>query len=113
MNSQGSLDIMLRSLRLPSVLREHENLAKRAESADWSYQEYLRTLVELEVNERHERRIVRLLKRSGLPAGKNLHSLDQKQLPVKVRRQIPTLIEGGFVERAENILAFGLPDPTT
>ena len=27
----------------------------------------------------------------------------------KVRRQLPTLLEGGFVERAENLLAFGLP----
>jgi len=65
--------------------------------------------VELEVNERHERRIARLLKRSHLPQGKNLDTLDQQQLPVKVSRQIPLLIEGGFVERAENILAFGLP----
>jgi DNA replication protein DnaC len=26
-----------------------------------------------------------------------------------VRRQLPTLLEGGFVERAENLLVFGLP----
>jgi len=109
MNSHGSLDIMLRSLRLPSVLREHETMTRSAEDGEWSYEQYLQTLVELEVNERHERRIARLLKRSHLPDGKNLHTLDQKQLPVKVRRQIPTLIEGGFVERADNILAFGLP----
>ena len=109
MNRHGSLDIMLQSLHLPSVLREHETMARSAEAGEWSYQQYLRTLVELEVNERHERKIARLLKRSHLPDGKNLHTLDQKQLPVKVRRQIPTLIEGGFVERAENLLAFGLP----
>lgn len=109
MNNHGSLDMMLRSLRLPSVLREHETMARSAEAGEWSYQQYLRTLVELEVNERHERRITRLLKRSHLPDGKNLDTLDQKQLPVKVRRQIPLLIEGGFVERAANILAFGLP----
>ena len=30
-------------------------------------------------------------------------------MPVKVRRQIPVLVEGGFVERADNVLAFGLP----
>ena len=109
MNQQSSLDILLRSLHLPSILREHETMARSAEDGEWSFEQYLRTLVELEVNERHERKIVRLLKRSQLPEGKTLHSMDQKQLPVKVRRQIPTLIEGGFVERAENILAFGLP----
>lgn len=109
MNDNASLDLLLRSLHLPSVVREHEALARSAEAAEWSYEQYLQALVELEVNERHERKITRLLKRSHLPEGKHLATLDQKQLPVKVRRQIPALIEGGFVERAENILAFGLP----
>ncbi len=109
MNDNASLDLLLRSLHLPSVVREHEALARSAEAAEWSYEQYLQALVELEVNERHERKIARLLKRSNLPEGKHLDTLDQKQLPVKVRRQIPALIEGGFVERAENILAFGLP----
>ena len=30
-------------------------------------------------------------------------------MPSKVRRQLPSLCEGGFLDRAENILAFGLP----
>ena len=30
-------------------------------------------------------------------------------LPAKIRRLLPTLLEGHFVERAENVLAFGLP----
>ena len=31
------------------------------------------------------------------------------RLPVKVKRQLPTLCEGDFVGRAENVLAFGMP----
>jgi len=38
-----------------------------------------------------------------------LAAFDLERLPVKVRRQLPVLCEGGFVERAENVLAFGLP----
>ena len=45
----------------------------------------------------------------NLPEGKTLGNLDEKILPVKIRRLLPTLLEGHFVERAENILAFGLP----
>ena len=30
-------------------------------------------------------------------------------MPDKVRRQLPGLLEGHFVQRAENVLAFGLP----
>ena len=51
----------------------------------------------------------RLLKSSGLPDGKTLGNLDEKLLPTKIRRLLPTLLEGHFVGRAENILAFGLP----
>jgi DNA replication protein DnaC len=51
----------------------------------------------------------RLLKDSGLPEGKTLGNLEESLLPAKIRRLLPTLLEGHFVERAENVLAFGLP----
>lgn len=109
MNTPASLDMMLRSLRLPSVLREYEALSRTGERQQWSFQQYLHALMELELSDRKERRRNRLLKASGLPDGKNLDTLNQKWLPMKVRRQMPALLDGGFVERAENILAFGLP----
>jgi DNA replication protein DnaC len=46
---------------------------------------------------------------SRLPSGKTVGNLEEGQLPAKVRRQWPTLLEGTFVERAENLLVFGLP----
>jgi len=109
MSKADSMAMMLRSLRLPAIGREYGNLAKQAESKNWSFERYLKVLLELETNERVERRIERLLRRSGLPEGKTLATFNQKLMPVKVRRQIPVLIEGGFVDRAENVLAFGLP----
>ena len=109
MSKVDSMGMMLRSLRLPGIQREYGNLAKKAESNSWGFEHYLKVLLELEMTERSERRIERLLKRSGLPEGKNLDTFDMKRMPVKVRRQIPALIDGGFVERAENVLAFGLP----
>jgi hypothetical protein len=98
------MSMMLRSLRLPAIQREYGNLAKRAESNTWSFEHYLKVLLELEISERSERRIERLLKRSGLPEGKNLTTLDQKLMPVKIRRQIPSLVEGGFVEVLGNVV---------
>ena len=109
MSAPASMALMLRALRLPGVLNEYEALATRATQEEWTYQRYLAAVLEGEIHERAERRTQRLLKRSGLPEGKTLETLDMKQLPAKVRRQIPVLIDGGFVGRAENILAFGLP----
>ena len=103
------VEMMLRGLRMPSMLREYKNLSKTGEQQKWSYEQYLRALLELELSDRKERRKKRLLKSSGLPDGKTLDSLDDKKLPLKVRKLIPPLLDGGFVERAENVLAFGLP----
>lgn len=106
--TQG-LDVLLRALRLPSFVDCYEETARRAEKEGWSFEHHLQHLAEVELADRERRRTERLLKRSRLPADKTLDALDLERLPAKVRRQLPTLCEGGFVERAENVLAFGLP----
>jgi DNA replication protein DnaC len=61
------------------------------------------------MRERQERKVYRLRRSSQLPTEKTLATLDLSLLPSPVRRQLPVLCEGGFLERAENLLAFGLP----
>ena len=104
-----SLDMMLRKLRMPSFVAMHAEVGRQAEQQGWSFNRYLQHLAELELADRSDRRIRRLLKRSGLPADKTLDTLELERMPAKVRRQVPTLCDGGFVERAENVLCFGLP----
>jgi DNA replication protein DnaC len=86
-----------------------EESAARAERENWGYRRFLQQLCESEAQDRRERKQQRRLKGSGLPAGKTLGNLEENLLPVKIRRLLPTLLEGHFVERAENVLAFGLP----
>ena len=109
MNTGPSTEVLLRSLCLTTMVKQYESLGRRAEKDSWSHTQYLRNLCEVELSERAARRVKRRLKQSGLPESKTLESLEQDQLPAKVRRQIPRLLEGTFVERADNILAFGLP----
>jgi DNA replication protein DnaC len=104
-----TLGMRLRALKLPAFVAHHVEVAEKAEKQGWSFRQYIEHLTDLEFAERRARKIQRLHKQSGLPSEKTLGTLDQARLPAKVRRQIPTLCEGGFVERAENILAFGLP----
>jgi DNA replication protein DnaC len=109
MMSQESLALLLRSVNLPSFSLHYQEVANQAESEGWNLTRYLRHLVELEIEDRRLRKIERLLKASRLPWGKTLATLDVSRLSAKVRRQLPTLCEGHFLERSENILAFGLP----
>lgn len=107
--SQPGLELLLRALKLPGFFAHYAEVAKAAEKEGWSFETYLRQLVEIEVSGRRERRIGRLLQQSGLPPDKTLDALDLSKLPVKVRRQLPRLCEGDFLAEASNVLAFGLP----
>lgn len=100
---------LLRELKLPGFAAHHGELATKAEKAGWSFDRYLQALAEAELEQRHQKRLERILKAAKLPPEKTLATLDATRLPTPVRRMLPTLCEGGFVDRAENLLTFGLP----
>lgn len=104
-----SLDRLLRELHLPTVLAQAQAVAIEAERSGWSFSRYLYPLAELEVEQRRQHRLQRRRKESGLPSSKPLTTLQLTHLPTPVRRPLPTLCEGQFVEQAQNVLAFGLP----
>lgn len=99
----------LKELRLPTVRRCYEEQATNAEKDSSSYEQYLHGVMELEVEARQQNRVVRYLRESRLPLEKSWKGFDRKRLPRKVDMQLNTLIEGSFVERHENVLAFGNP----
>lgn len=107
--SHDALTGLLRSFRLPTIASIYAETLQQAEANNWGYRKFLQHLCESEAEDRRQRRVVRLLKDSGLPEGKLLDSLDESLLPAKIRRQLPTLLDGAFVERGDNVLAFGLP----
>jgi len=107
--STDPLPMLLRSFCLTTMSARYEDTLASAEQHNWGYRKFLLHLCEAEAADRQERKRNRLLKESALPAGKTLGTLDEGKLPAKIRRQWPTLLDGGFVERAENLIAVGLP----
>lgn len=105
----NGLPLLLRSFGLTTMAAMWEQSLAQAEQENWGYERLMRQLCESEAQDRHERRSARLLKAARFPDGKTLGNLNEKLLPAKIRRILPTLLEGHFVDRAENILAFGLP----
>jgi len=99
----------LKELRLPTVRTCYEQLAHQAFQENQSYEGYLLELIERECEVRQYNRVQRYLRESQLPLEKTLDTLDLKRLPQKVVRQLRTLVEGSFLDRRENILAFGNP----
>jgi DNA replication protein DnaC len=107
--NDASLPVLLRTLCLGEMARELERMTQQAGRDGWSHEQYLRTLCDLELSRRADRRQRRLLKESHLPEGKTLARFEQDRLPLRARRQLSALLEGRFVEQAENVLVFGLP----
>ena len=109
MTTVTSLKMLLKMFHLPAFVSNYEELARKAEQEAISYERYLHELAQIEAYDRHNRKIAQLLKRSNLPREKTLETFKQDRLPKKIRALLPTLCEGSFLGRAENILAFGNP----
>jgi len=105
----GQFQECLKSLRLPGVKDCYQQLADQARAQRYTYEQYLAEVLEREREERRRRRVERCLRSSKLPLEKSLEGFDRSRLPSKVDAQLSLLLEGSFVDRAENILAFGNP----
>jgi DNA replication protein DnaC len=103
------LESLLSELRLPTIRESLIEVSALARRESWDYLRFLQELCEREHQDRHQRRITRLLRQSCLPEGKTLANLDKKKLAPAVRQQLDSLLEGRFVGKSTNILAFGLP----
>ena len=103
----------LTELHLSTVKRIYEESARFAERETLSYERYLLDLVTQESQDRQQKRIERLLHQSRIPADKALANFNLKRLPSKVALLTKSLIEGEVLDRRENVLAFGNPDPAT
>ena len=98
-----------KALRMPTAVQIVGEVLDTARREDWPLETFLQHLLAQELAGRRQRRIQRRIKESHLPIGKTLSTFDQKRLPLRVRRLLPQLCRGELIDRAENILIFGLP----
>ena len=97
----------LKTLRLPTFLREHDKLARicAAEGAD--HVRYLARLTELELIDRERRMVERRIKSAKFPAIKSLDSFDFKVIPSLNKMMVLDLARCDWIERRENVIALG------
>jgi DNA replication protein DnaC len=98
-----------RLLRLPSLAETVPEALNLAQQQDWSLENFLLYLLEQELLGRRQRRIERLLRAAHLPPDKTFDRFEQTRLPLRLRRQLPELVQGDFINQANNILIFGQP----
>lgn len=109
LSDQEQIVYNLTQLHMPTIRKSYEQVAGQARADSWSYEQYLLELLTLESEVRRQNRISRNLYASKLPPSKTFDNFDKKRLPVKVANHLNVLINGSFLNQAENILAFGNP----
>jgi DNA replication protein DnaC len=99
----------LKELHLPTVRACYREVAEQAVREGLSYEQFLLEVLGREAAERERNRIERRLRESRLPLEKSLAAFELGRLPAKVKQQFAVLREGTFLNRRENVLAFGNP----
>jgi DNA replication protein DnaC len=100
---------ILKELHLPMFREYYAEFAQKAIAEEMSYAQYLFELAQRECEVRRANKIARLVRASKLPMEKTMANFELKRMPLKVRQQVKILLGGSFVDRTENILAFGRP----
>lgn len=101
--------VQCKALGLPTLAQVAAELVATAVRENWSLEAFAAELLGHELEGRRQHRIARLGQEARLPPGKTLVTLDQQRLPLRIRRLLPELCGGDFVDRADNVLLFGLP----
>ena len=101
------LNHRLKSLRLPTVLREYGKLARQSAAEGRDHVQFLARLIELEMIDRERRMIERRIKAAKFPAVKSLDSFDFKAIPALNKMQVLELARCEWIERRENVIALG------
>jgi len=99
----------LKTLRLPTMLRECPTVARQCGEKDASYELFLQQLAELEVQNRQAQSIARRIKQAAFPVVKELADFDFAAVPKLNKKRVLDLARGEFIEQRANVVLNGAP----
>jgi len=109
--SQGTPQVLLahhlKQLRLPTVLREYDKVARECARDGVDHPRYLLRLLELELIDRERRLVERRIRQARFPATKSLDSFVFPAIPSLNKMLVLELARCEYILRRENIIALG------
>ena len=97
----------LKQLKLPTVLREYDKVARECARDGVDHARYLLRLVELELIERERRTVERRIRAARFPAVKSLETFDFTAIPGLNKMLVLDLARCDYIARRENVIALG------
>jgi len=104
---QVLLEHHLKALRMPTMLREYDKLARTCAQEKASFPHYLLRLTELELLDRDRRATERRIRQAKFPVVKSLDSFDFLAIPALNKTLVLELARAEFLARKENVLLLG------
>lgn len=101
------LEHHLKTLRLPTFLREYDKVAQQCAAEGVDSPRYLLRLAELELLDRERRATERRIRQARFDVVKSLDSFDFLAIPSLNKALVLELARCEFIERKENVLALG------
>ena len=97
----------LKQLKLPTMLAEHEKLAREAAAADQPYEDYLLRLTEQEVAARSANALAARIRAAAFPVAKDFDTYDFSALPGLPKQKVLELARGEWIEQRYNCCLIG------
>ena len=97
----------LKQLKLPTVLREYDKVARECARDGVDHPRYLLRLIELELIDRERRVVERRIRQAHFPAVKSLDTFDFTAIPSLNKMLVLELARCEYILRHDNIIALG------
>ena len=97
----------LKQLKLPTILREYDKVARECAQGGIDHAGYLLRLLELELLDRERRVVERRIRAARFPAVKSFDTFDFTAIPSLNKMLVLELGRCEFILRRENIIALG------
>lgn len=107
--TQALLETHLKTLRLPSFLQNHVQVAEEASKAGLGFDRYLLALAEQEVAQRDRNQQHRCIQSARFPMLKELADFDFSALQSLNKARVLALTQGDYIAKAETVILLGPP----
>lgn len=101
------VDHYLKRLKLPTIRRHYQEMAREAAEHNKTFEDYLLALLEQEVLQREDNQTLLRLKAASFPVTKTLDSFDFAAIPGVNKQKVLALSQADFVKDRENVVLVG------
>jgi DNA replication protein DnaC len=105
--AEAAIGVACRTLHMPTISAQAGRFADAAARERLSHKAFLAEILTAECDDRHARRLVRLVNEARFPRAKRLETLDLTALPALPAATLAHLTGGAWIDAGEPVVLLG------